>query len=453
MLFRSEIGCTIKPVKYKDAEAQAMVLYDSAAGGAGFSIQTQEFLVNLLKNAKKKAVECGCDKACHRCLVDYSTQHALELLDRRKVVEFLDDDFFARLVLPVEFQIFDKDNRKELRPLIAAIERSLLHSVSSEVSLYLTREDLSDLNQWIFSGVIYNWIREKCINLVFIDDGDEKLTIPEQISLYWLTQHPRIKFCKRITPISSHVLLKAEVRFDDEVQAWGFLKDFESQLITGRNASPELVELVLEVHTRPEKVGTVSIHKELNGLVKAFGAQFWNKVLKRSDLFLKKMQSNQLISIEYTDRYLAAPLPFSLCLNTIIAIISHYKGCCVTINTGRFSSSNRPQETVYDNWADETERSHVVKECIKQTGLNVVFNSINKHNMPHARTMSLTFDDESTVTIWLDQGFGYWWVDRQDPQNLLPATWDAAKQAEEIIKGSWVLNSGQYPTAVFFSID
>ncbi|NMV27391.1 DUF1998 domain-containing protein, partial [Vibrio parahaemolyticus] len=89
-----------KPVNYQDHEAQAIVLYDCAAGGAGFSIKTPEFLIALLQAAKKKAVDCHCDKACHRCLVDYSTQHALELLNRWKVIEFLDNDFFARLSLP-----------------------------------------------------------------------------------------------------------------------------------------------------------------------------------------------------------------------------------------------------------------------------------------------------------------------------------------------------------------
>lgn len=447
-----EIGCTTKPVNYRDSEAQAIVLYDSAAGGAGFAIQAQEFLLEILQKAKKKAVECGCDKACHRCLVDYSTQHALQLLDRRKVVEFLDHDFFARLGLPVEFQIFDTDNRKELRPLITAIERSFIHSVSSEVSLYLTRDDLSDLNQWIFSGAIYNWIREKCINVIFIDDRDEKLTLPEQIALYWLTQHPRIKLYKRKMPIARHVVLKAEVRFDAEVQSWGFLKGFESQLITGKSCNPELVEIELEVSGRPEKIGTVQVHNELNGSVKAFGAQFWSKVLKSSDLLLKKMQSNQVVAVEYTDRYLAAPLPFSICLNTIGAILSNYQGCRATINTGRLFYSNQQPETVQDNWSDEAERSEIVAECIKQTRLDIRFNSISKYDMPHARTMSLTFDDETTVTIWLDQGFGYWWVDKQDPQNLLPASWDAAKQAEEIVKGNWVLKSGQWPTTVFFSV-
>lgn len=38
-----EVGCTTKPVNYQDHEAQAIVLYDCAAGGAGFAIKRQSF--------------------------------------------------------------------------------------------------------------------------------------------------------------------------------------------------------------------------------------------------------------------------------------------------------------------------------------------------------------------------------------------------------------------------
>ncbi|MCV6072125.1 DUF1998 domain-containing protein, partial [Escherichia coli] len=73
---------------------QAIVLFDNAAGGAGFSIQASDYVVELLKGAKKIASSCNCDKACHRCLVDYSTQHVLDLLDRHKVTAYLNNGFF-----------------------------------------------------------------------------------------------------------------------------------------------------------------------------------------------------------------------------------------------------------------------------------------------------------------------------------------------------------------------
>ncbi|MCU8488310.1 DEAD/DEAH box helicase [Vibrio vulnificus] len=448
-----EVGCTTKPVNYQDHEAQAIVLYDCAAGGAGFAIKTPEFLIALLQAAKKKAVDCHCDKACHRCLVDYSTQHALEMLNRWKVIEFLDNDFFARLSLPDEFKLFDRDNRRELRPLMTAIEQSLAHTIDPELCLYMQRDTLDDLSKWPLVDAMYSWAREQTVKVVLLSTDSSALTTPEQISLSWLANHPNIELLQRDDAIKRDMTLCAEILSGNSAQSWGYRNECDAQLVTGFGSRPTLSTIKLDALTHPERIGTVSIHHELNSSVKAFGALFWSKVLKASDLLLKKMQTHQIVEVEYCDRYLAAPLPFSLCLSAVGALLAHYKDCKASIITSKLKEGGYLPESVQDNWSSDDARYKVVNRCIDKTQLDITFKTKPKYQLPHARTMTFTFDDGAKVTLWLDQGFGYWWVDKYLPENQFPADLTLDEQAECIVQGPWHLKSGDWPTVVFFSIE
>lgn len=448
-----EIGCTSKPVNYNQAPAQAVVLYDSAEGGAGFVIQAQEHLIELLQKVQKKANSCSCDKACHRCLVDYSTQHVIELLNRHDVYRFLDLDFFARLELSNELKIFDKKNRRELRPILNAIEQSIGRHESPTICLYLAKENIADLSNWMFNQVIRHWADKHRIDIVLVNEQDEALSVPEQIALYWLSQHANIKLVQRVTPIDKETTIFAEIRDNDIVHSWGIKAGYESLLITGLNDAAEFKDVTLKVTSQPEKIGTVKIHDELNRGMKEFGALFWTHVFQASDLILKKMRTHQLVNVEYCDRYLAAPLPLGLCLTTMGSILNFYKDCKVTIYTAAFKDQKGDMpSTVMDNWEGEQDRLETVASYLANTSLKIDFKTVDKRQMPHARTIVLTFDDGHKITIWLDQGFGYWWVDKREPKHHLKPNVTPNDLAHTMTSNEWKLQSGHWPTTIFFEI-
>ncbi|RIH72038.1 helicase [Vibrio splendidus] len=448
-----EIGCSTKPVNYKKQEAQAIVLYDSSAGGAGFAIKTSEFLVELLQKAKQKAIECHCDKACHRCLVDYSTQHALELLDRREVSSFLSNDFFSRLALPSEFEIFEQENRRELRPLVTAIEQSLARCNSPSLNVYISKDELDDLNEWPFVNAIYEWARERKVNLVLAHAGSQTLNIAEQISLSWLSSHPNICLQQSNVETAESLIVFAQVVDKELAQGWGCLVEHSNQLVTGYSQAPILTQFGLDIVHDTDSVGSVNIHNELNGGADCFGALFWTRMFKMSDIFASRMQKHKITEVIYTDRYLASPISLSLCFRTIGAINAYYEGCRAKIITQALDASNKVPQTIQDNWSSENERQLVVDETIYQSGLDIEFNTKGKYELPHARTMTLTFDDDVVVTMWLDQGFGYWWADKKAPINYLKPNSSLEESAKDMLHAKWKLNSGDWPTTVFFSIE
>ncbi|GAD76295.1 hypothetical protein VAZ01S_040_00490 [Vibrio azureus NBRC 104587] len=135
------------------------------------------------------------------------------------------------------------------------------------------------------------------------------------------------------------------------------------------------------------------------------------------------------------------------------ALLEHYKDCKASIITGRLQDGGYLPESVQDNWSSDDARAAVVNRCIEKTQLDITFETKPKYQLPHARTMTFTFDDGAKVTLWLDQGFGYWWVDKYLPENQFPAALTVDEQVECIVQGPGRLKSGGWPTVVFFSIE
>ncbi|HBK7251790.1 TPA: DEAD/DEAH box helicase [Vibrio cholerae] len=447
-----EIGCTTKPVNFEGREVQAVVLFDNAAGGAGFAIQASEHLVELLQGAKKVAAHCSCDKACHRCLVDYSTQHVLELLDRRKVASYLSIDFFRNLALPDEYQIFASNNRRELRPLTTAIEKAL--SKLSEAELYLTlpKKQLDELGDWTLYHAFNRWVEGRRVNIVLAESGDEELTIQQKVLLNWYVNHPNVKLYSVQTPPLSNGVLLASVVDDTKAYQWGYFSNDAETLICGTDSfnKPTLFDSS-RLSFEGGSLKKVVVHEELNGAAKDFGFKFWSHVFKHSPELMALMKSQQLQSATYSDRYLAAPLPLSLCFSALKFIGEHYMGCTTQVVTGELTRSAKPR-TVQDNFEDEYSRDKVFRLIAEATEANISFRSRPKYELPHARVLELVFDSGTKVTLWLDQGFGYWYADKYLPENQLERDVSEEELADIISAGHSIIRSGKFSTDIFVSL-
>ncbi|MCG6399330.1 DEAD/DEAH box helicase [Vibrio fluvialis] len=445
-----EIGCTTKPVNYEGREVQAIVLFDNAAGGAGFSIQASDYIVELLQGAKKVVSSCLCDKACHRCLVDYSTQHVLDLLDRRKVSAYLNSGFFNNLRLPDEYELFDHHNRRELRPLMIAIEKTVAKYDDAELYVELPISQLSDLGDWSLYNAFSRWVTECTVNLILTETEIKELTLTQKVTLSWCQSHPNVKIMSKLLNGQSEHLVLASVANQSYCYQWGVLKDDPDTIVTGIGALGQLVDFDLTRLNQSSNVEKIVIANELDGKVSEFGFKFWSHVFKCSPALMTLMQDQVIESVTYSDRYLSATLPFSLCFSALKFIGEHYKSCQIEINTGELARSYQPT-TVQDNFYDDFSRDKVVNIALETTKANIRFNTASKYKLPHSRTLVLSFDNGRKVTLWLDQGFGYWFADKRLRENQLPSGVDEEEIAEKIIGGRSVISSGKFATEVFIS--
>ncbi|CAM3140564.1 DEAD/DEAH box helicase [Vibrio neptunius] len=445
-----EIGCTTKPVNHEGREVQAIVLFDHAAGGAGFSIQASDYVIELLKGAKKVASSCQCDKACHRCLVDYSTQHVLDLLDRRKVATYLSRGFFNNLSLPAEYELFDHHNRRELRPLMIAIEKTLAKQDNSELYVELPINQLSDLGSWPLYHAFSRWVSERKVHLILTESQTQDLSLEQKITLSWYQNHPNVRLMsKELNSQTEHRVL-ACVANDSYCYQWGYRNDDHKTLVIGMGSLGTLTDFDLTRLHQSSDVEKIVIDSELNGKASEFGFKFWSYVFKRSPALMALMKEQVLETATYSDRYLAATLPFSLCFNTLKFLGEHYKSCQIEIRTGELSRGYKPA-TVQDNFFDDYSRDKVATLAIESSEANMRFKTASKYKLPHSRTLVLSFDNGKQVTLWLDQGFGYWFADKRMAENHLPYDLSNEEHAKIIEEGRSLVSSGNFPTDVFVS--
>ncbi len=451
-----EIGCSTKPVNYQHGEpragspdnaARAIVLFDTAAGGAGFVGQACDHMQSLLIRAKEIVQDCDCDKACHKCLVDFSTQHVMEELDRNAVIAFLDEHFFDRLRLPDAYQVFGQSSRLELKAVVVAVKHAVQKTSQGAIRLYLHQRFIDDLSQWPFINDIYDWAKNHQIELVMDPLDTVALTTEQQVSLAWFNNHPNIELVTR--DMSADVgEFVAEVCVAAHNQAWAQCQD---KTITGICQREAVTPLVMELLSAVQTQSSVFVKAELDGPVNQFGTKFWHKVLNECDWLNDKLASQNLVEVQYHDRYLAAPLPMSLCLSVLEWLLQSYpgNGCGVIVNTAKLDRKTKTPDKVAQNWLDDQARQMVIEALSKQATFDLRFAVISKRQLPHARTLALTFDDGTVIKLFLDQGFGFWNINWNGSGNDYDFKATAVEQAQLMSTGPWQVVGGYWPTVVF----
>ena len=81
---RRELGFAIQKLLWDGVDEPAMILYDTAPGGAGYATRASDDLRGLLARACE-VLECRhkqCDRACHGCLLGFDTDRFGDDLDR-----------------------------------------------------------------------------------------------------------------------------------------------------------------------------------------------------------------------------------------------------------------------------------------------------------------------------------------------------------------------------------
>ncbi len=113
-------------------------LFDTTAGGAGFSSKVWEEFDAVLEEARKILGQCKCDTACHNCLRRYQNRYLHRLLNRHQGLALLD---YAETGRPPEL------SNDKIVTLIERLGSSLkLQNSDVEISPSETRDDVYQVN-------------------------------------------------------------------------------------------------------------------------------------------------------------------------------------------------------------------------------------------------------------------------------------------------------------------
>ena len=468
-----ELGYAVRPsVDVNKEKTYSIYLFDSASDGAGYATQAHQDLSGLFGLAKE-VLSCirHCDTACHGCLLSYDTQYVAGLLERHAALKILDEIFLLGLSLPSHLQVFGPSTRLEVEPIHLAMQRELRKRVGvSLFRIHLAGETdqweptdwnlLSDLIGLRGAGVVIELVihktdfdklqtdqKNQLASLIAIVGADTYVcneTIDPQV--------PQVVLAINHAQGSSQWACTARNALTPN-NAWGSSDEENIFVMASKEVSIPTVPnkwvklLASDIQVLEANAIELSITTELNVALGSFGDKAWQLILdKAPELGSLIKGEKKLIQVTYSDRYIRSPDTviflriFLLALKKLLGEFDA-KGSLL-INTCPVDLRNvmSPRFSEHD-WRDAQDRKNVI-ECLFRTGYgHFVFTELQAHDLPHARVLTLKWDDDSQWDIRFDQGFGYW---RSKANQPFPFERGIPKQLETIAEMDFPIGNAQY---------
>jgi hypothetical protein len=480
-----ELGCDTKEIRADGKLTHAVIVFDKNASGYASSMAPH--LAEVLRWARNHVLQCseGCESACHHCLLSFDTRYRLEDLDRRSALEFLSDRWLDELNLQEKDAHFGVGKSfAEYQTLPEALTREFGQADATELWIYLGGQhddwDLagSSLRKWL-----HRWTLEgKRIRLLVPALIAPVLTPVERFTLQVLKSYGNVTVSVGDAPAcpTAASVVATVIRDPGAAKFWALLAPEAAtpDAAWGQSTGAPWVwgyatvgseGPALELNDAPVASGgaatqRLDIASELDGPVDGFGGRLLQKIWQA--LPEGKLPGKAAIrEISYRDRYLNAPLPAML----LLELISALKGRCldddrwalerVHIVTSPVDASGPygPPLRANQNWPSTDARNEAVAAAFAYCGMDCALDCLERRETGHARSLVISLEDGAEVSLWFDQGFGYWATPRDfrlDRAGLtsFPFSGEAAKQGEALASPKLSVVGQTYPTHIFLSV-
>ncbi|RWY80466.1 DEAD/DEAH box helicase [Rhizobium leguminosarum] len=406
---------------------RSMLVFDRAAGGAGFCTAIPARLPTVLREARS-VLNCpnpGCKTGCAACVLVSDAPFEEGRLDRTEALDFLDTHLSFNDDLP-------DDERFGVDPVLSTsaldeVNRILVDSARPVVHIFLPEAtDPGQLSEWASLTQFAKWHSQGYeIRFVVSDAALRDYDGARKLALYNLGQ--RFSRSGGAFPILSGVpatgangaIVGIAVTSGTRTTAWASI-DLSSWLPGAKWGEPA---------TRPVVKATVSwapsfssleskvllpsatsryeqIEGELDRTLTLFGSGMASRIRSLlEELGIPK--TTGIESIVYSDLYVKSPLVAKMFVDTVAALT---KGAAprpvVELLTGD-QAGNKPgmQNSVSNDWRDSAVAEAVLKEYAKKKDVDLC---VTFKRVAHGRYMNLRFEGGKTAKIVFDQGFGAW---------------------------------------------
>ncbi|MGC9420654.1 MAG: DUF1998 domain-containing protein [Rhodovulum sp.] len=439
------MGLSVAPSLRADgARRLSVFLFDKATGGSGFASAAEHDLPGLLKAASER-LDCpaDCESGCPECVLRRDVQYTTGNLDRRGALETLTAEILPRLSLPDDLRLFGERTQAITRPLTEWCLRQAAKGDLDRLKLFLTDRPADwDIMDW--PGVraliearkagakVSLVLRWKDINALEMSQKLDllRLVARSDASLHALDELPsvagRLILAEAEINESAYAFIAASDNARHIDRNWGIVS--EDPILSGeREATPTSGALSVDKLAIYGEGNSAQhdIAKELDGPIGGFGTGFWKIVRKlRPQAFNSE---KRLISLTYNDRYLRTPLTARLLVEVIEKMPSRSEATKIEIVSESAGHDGRSGYLLHHGWESDALRQAVLEALLPGVAVRLVA----KSDCAHARFIQLHFDDDSVLTIFLDQGFGAWRAMASRPlrfdQSLAPA-----QQAREL---------------------
>lgn len=445
-----ELGLSVAPRQGPIASAtHSIFLYDQASGGAGYSPRLLEDVVGVLQEARDVlACKLDCLRGCSACVLVADLYAQQEVLDRRAALGFL-ELLLDALAAPDESDVVAPD--AVLSPPVAdALIRR--RGVGDTISLFVN--DVPDLASFAaapFAQLFASSTRAgAAVRVVLPETILDELDETQRFGLRNAALRHRFElWLGRAPEMSNGARLIATLEKLGETVGW-FSRDADASVFNlgwGVGREHPVVSAAVAAPSEMTEVDPESLERKVTPIdrvrmltddpgrpIRQFGARLVNRVLKEELEGIGLWKPGRLVGLSYSDRYLKAPLPVLLMLRTAAALrdalapaVSRLPLSIVTqaIREDRYLGRGR---RLRDNWHDNASRADVVRALAELLGFQIDYDDADA---PHARKLTMAYDDGSLAVLLFDQGFGFWRAQSGDRHNFGLGAWTQAKSLAE----------------------
>ncbi len=478
-----EVSCITSRIQAENSSMRghSIILFDTAAGGAGFVAAMPQDLAVLLRATREK-LECQvreCDRACQACLLTYDSQHHDELLDRHKALKYLTDEVLDSLKLADGQRYLGEDSEVEMATMADTVRQAMSRPDAKVVRFFLAGDAGDwDLEEWALRSDIQRWSSDKRqVVLCVARDAVEALDTVNAGALGDLIRLPGVEGQSADAAASGTGggWIVAEVGGKDRRTMWA--TGTETGLVPGTRwgtaADGELIvrltegealavggdgeRITLKELRRPFP-GTASqlqLTNELDGSIQDFGHGFWQAVLgTASDVRARFKQGQRLVEVRYSDRYIVSPLVARL-LNEAIHELKSFPGLIdnetriVVRTTFPRARDSRPRRILH-NWIHQSDARTVIEGLLCDLEAQVdVDNQGRPAEVPHHRELTLRWQDGTSCWLRPDHGFGFW---KAPEKPAFDFDEEPSKQVEALNRKQFKIAAGQsHPTIIYIS--
>lgn len=432
--------------------AARISLFDAAPGGAGYVARACDDLVTLLQQARARLDCRRCDSCCHACLLDFDTQQVAQKMDRRRALALLDERFFSALALPAEYQCFGPNSHAEDRTTEQALLKRLRDPNLSQVRVYIggdeTAWSCADWPLWRHLIRAKSDMPPLSVRLVVLEDAFAKLPWTAQHA--WVARAAALGFeVVSVKAAASRVgtaRLLMEVSAAAGAERWAAFSESPlrandswgqdqgaAPLVRASQSEPlgplvgRTIDLAGIQQSQPGGCRALGLRNELDGPIAGFGKRFWSRIVQDSPRLRELLSQGGPATIVYDDRYLVSPLTVRL-LWEVVSQMSQGDGgpkpelLIATSPPSRYSAPGR----LFHDWPSERDQ-RMVLEAILSSHFVATIRVLPKHEVDHARCLTLAWPGGERAEVRLDQGMGFCEVTTAVRHDFAASAGDQAK--------------------------
>lgn len=442
-------------------------LFDQASGGAGFVLAALEEIPKFLKQmVGKLTCSANCDSVCSHCLAGQDSQIERHELDRRAALTWIEaSGLLQSLSLP---EVFAE---------IPAIQYSAIGAkqwVNTQIQRGATGITVflqGDADAWQvdateFRNQLLNWSTQQNLQVTVVIPTAENLSNEITTALRPLSDLG-IVFCSHSATQQAHKQLAIQVRFPDKtlslfgdqlscLQPSPYWLEPNQQCVWASTTALGAANLT-PIQTKawqnqPQPAGTtiIEIKDQMNGKLTDWTTHLQCLLEQHCPSFAELIQHDVAVKLEYTDRYLKSPW-CSMLLTAVLSVFKNSELQQVDIKMLKFATNDRPSRKLDHDWLNSEQFEQIISRWIDED-LNISPNihlSDRAAELPHGRSMLITWKSGKTTKILFDQGMGYWRPSGSSYDvsfNFNQALDDQIVQMMQVFNRLDVQHSSQWPT-------